>query len=227
MKKIYKIIILITITTLLSLNIIYANENDETNKLEVEFLNAVDGDTAKFELNGEKITVRFLAIDTPESVHPTKSVEAYGIEASNYTKEKLQNADLIQLEYDNNSDEKDKYNRHLAWIWVDGQLLQELLIKEGLAKVAYLYGDYKYTALLKTQQQEAQEKNINIWSDEEVTNQMSNENTSIDEETKEEQINENNKEFNYVYAIAVGTCVILYATGKISKKTLKKITKLK
>ena len=126
-----------------------SKNNEETEIVEVKYSEAVDGDTAKFEMNGEIIKVRFLAVDTPESVHPTKEVQAYGVEASNFTKEKLQNAQKIELEFDNNSDKTDKYGRYLAWIWVDGELLQNLLIKEGLAKVAYLYADYKYTSLLR------------------------------------------------------------------------------
>ena len=42
--------------------------------------------------------------------------------------------------------------------------MQNLIIKEGLGEVAYLYGDYKYTSLLQKSQLEAQEKKMNIWS---------------------------------------------------------------
>lgn len=126
------------------------SKNDkETETVIVKFSEGVDGDTAKFDINGEIIKVRFLAVDTPESVHPKKEVQAYGVEASDFTKEKLKNAKTIELEFDNNSDKIDKYGRYLAWIWVDGELLQDLLVKEGLAKVAYLYADYKYTNILE------------------------------------------------------------------------------
>lgn len=121
----------------------------------------VDGDTAWFYLNEEEIKTRFLAIDTPES---TNKIEEYGKEASNFTCDKLTSAKKIEIEYDINSDKTDKYNRHLVWIFVDNELLQDLIIKEGLGEVAYLYGDYKYTNLLQKSQLEAQEKKINIWS---------------------------------------------------------------
>lgn len=121
----------------------------------------VDGDTAWFYLDGKEIKTRFLAIDTPES---TNKIEAYGKEASNFTCDKLTNAKKIEIEYDENSDKTDKYNRELVWVFVDNELLQNLIIKEGLGEVAYLYGDYKYTNLLQKSQLEAQEKKINIWS---------------------------------------------------------------
>lgn len=166
-----------------------SQNNQETEKVEVKFVESVDGDTAEFEMNGETIKVRFLAVDTPESVHPTKEVQAYGVEASNFTKEKLQNAKKIELEFDNNSDKTDKYNRYLAWVWIDGELLQDLLVKEGLAKVAYLYADYKYTEQLQESEKVAKEEKNRIWKDEiqeiyseneELIEQEENENHTVD-----------------------------------------------
>lgn len=132
---------------------------------EVRLSKCVDGDTAKFEIDGEVKRVRFLAIDTPESVHPKKKVEKYGKEASNYTCSKLTNAKKIILEYDDNSTKTDKYDRELAWVFVDDELLQKDLIKKGYAKVAYLYGKYKYTDILKEEEQRAKTKKLKIWAE--------------------------------------------------------------
>jgi micrococcal nuclease len=46
----------------------------------VEFNKCIDGDTFKVVLNDEVVTVRLLAVDTPESVHPDKEKEYYGDE---------------------------------------------------------------------------------------------------------------------------------------------------
>lgn len=130
---------------------------------EVVTLNkCVDGDTAWFNLNDKTIKVRFLAINTPES---TNKIEAYGKQASEYTCNMLTNAKTIELEYDNNSDLKDKYDRYLAWVFVDGELLQNLIIKNGLAKVDYLYGDYKYTNILQTSELIAKTNKVGMWSE--------------------------------------------------------------
>lgn len=131
----------------------------------VKFNECVDGDTASVILDNEIIKLRFLAIDTPESVHPTIGEEEYGKEASNYTCEALKKAEKIEIEYDSDSDKIDKYDRHLVWVFVNGELLQEKLIEEGLAEVAYLYGDYKYTSILETKQIIAKTKQVGIWSD--------------------------------------------------------------
>ncbi|MBE6144799.1 MAG: thermonuclease family protein [Firmicutes bacterium] len=132
----------------------------------VTFNECIDGDTASVILNKEKIKIRFLAIDTPETKHPTIKEEPYGKEASNYTCNSLKKAKKIEIEYDNNSDKLDKYDRHLVWVFVDDELLQENLIEQGLAKVAYLYDDYKYTSKLETEELIAKSKRIGIWNEE-------------------------------------------------------------
>lgn len=134
----------------------------KADKIDVKFNECVDGDTAWFILNKEKIKTRFLAIDTPES---TNEVEPYGKEASEYTCEILKNAKKIQIEYDENSDKTDKYDRHLVWVFTDEELLQSLIIKNGFGEVDYLYGDYKYTSTLKQNELYAKVNKIGMWQE--------------------------------------------------------------
>lgn len=129
--------------------------------IEVKLSKCVDGDTAWFIYEGKEAKFRFLALDTPES---TNQIEEYGKEASKYTCTQLKNATKIEIEFDNNSEKQDKYDRYLAWIFVNGELLQGKIISEGLGEVKYLYGDYKYTSSLKKVQIEAQNNKKGIWS---------------------------------------------------------------
>ena len=155
----------------------YADISNE--KIEVTLSKCVDGDTAKFiTSDGEIKTTRFLAIDTPESVHPTKEVEEYGKEASNYTCKLLTNAKKITLEFDKNSDKEDKYGRLLAFVYADNKMVQEELLEKGYAKVAYLYDDYTYTSKLQKIEKEAKSKKVGIWG-----NDVS---TSMDDTGEEE-----------------------------------------
>lgn len=132
-------------------------------KTKVKFIRCVDGDTALFQDNKEEIKLRFLAVDTPESVHPNKKVEEYAKEASKYTCDMLTNASKIEIEYDSNSDILDKYGRHLGWVWVNDVLLQKIMVQEGYAKVAYVYGNYKYIDDLCQVQAKAIENKKGIW----------------------------------------------------------------
>ena len=156
MKKLILIILLLLIFPFNA----FANE-----KIDVKYSSCVDGDTAKFIINNKIEKVRFLAIDTPETKHPTKGEEPYGKEASMYTCTKIKKAKKIQLEFDDKSTKTDKYGRYLAWVYVDDNLLQAELVKKGLAKVAYLYGDYRYNDLLKEYETNAKLNKVGMYSD--------------------------------------------------------------
>lgn len=134
--------------------------------IKVTLNKCIDGDTASFMYEDEIYKVRFLGINTPE----LKSKDPFAIEASNYTCSALENAKEIKLEFDPKSDEKDKYERYLAWVFVDNILLETELIKKGYAEVKYIYGDYKYKDLLYQEEDIAKEKKLGIWSDYEKEN---------------------------------------------------------
>lgn len=125
----------------------------------------VDGDTASFNIDGKKVKIRFLAIDTPESVHPYKEVEEYGKDASEYTCSLLTNAHTIEIEYENNLTKEDKYGRKLAWIWVDEQLIQKKLLEIGYAEVKYVYAKYTYLDELYSAQEKAKKEKRGLWYD--------------------------------------------------------------
>lgn len=161
MKKIY--IILLSLFLFLPFNV---NASD---KEIVTFSSCVDGDTARVIYNNEEIKIRFLAIDTPEVKHPKKGTEPFGKEASNYTCKRLKEAKKITIEFDSNSDKQDKYDRYLVWIYIDNSLLQKELVSKGLAKVAYLYGDYSYTDILTKEEQKAKNNKIGLWQDEDTS----------------------------------------------------------
>lgn len=151
-----KVVIIFFILIIFPLNI-----NAERKK--IIFDSCVDGDTIKAKIDGEISTIRFLAIDTPETVHPKKKAEPYGKEASEYTCSKVKSAKKLEIEYDPGSNKQDKYKRTLGWIYVDDSLLQKELIEHGYAKVAYIYGDYLYTNELKHIEENVKEKKIGLW----------------------------------------------------------------
>lgn len=154
--------ILFTIIILLFPILVFAKD-------EVKYSDCVDGDTIKVIINSEEKTVRLLAIDTPESVSTKVADEYYGKEASDYTCNLIKTAKIIELEYDSNSDKLDKYNRVLAWVFVDNKLLQGLLVRNGYAEVAYLYDDYKYTDILFNEEKIAKDNKLGIWKEEKTS----------------------------------------------------------
>ena len=196
-------------------NRIEKNHEESSNKIEVELVGTVDGDTAKFKMNGEQITVRFLGINTKETVDPEIGEEAWGKEASNFTKEKLENATKIELEFDSAADEKDKYNRYLAWIWVDDKLLQNSLVESGLAENYMLKNNYKYAGILQESEENAKNNKLGIWSDE-TNNIQNNENNTI--EGNKTDIEDN----NLLYMIISITIVLIISIFNITHNTKKR-----
>ena len=134
------------------------------NRIPAEFIRHVDGDTTVLRIDGKEQKVRFLLVDTPETVKPKTKVQPFGLEASKRTKELLSTASEITFEYDK-GDRTDRYGRTLGYIFVDGMLLQETLVREGLARVAYVKEpNTKYLLELEEAQEKAKNESLGIWS---------------------------------------------------------------
>lgn len=138
--------------------------NIELEKDEVIIKNVVDGDTVDIETReGVEERVRLLLIDTPESVHPTEHKQKYGKEASDFAKGFLKQGDIVTLEIGNPN--RDKYDRLLAYIWVDGVNFNQHMLEQGYARVAYVYEpNIKYLDEFKKAESDAKQEKLNIWS---------------------------------------------------------------
>lgn len=102
----------------------------------------VDGDTIVVLMDGKKEKVRMIGIDTPESVHPDKSRNTpMGKIASKYTKDNLEGK-YVTLETD--VQERDKYGRVLAYVYLDDKMFNKTLLEEGLAELMTIPPNVKY-----------------------------------------------------------------------------------
>lgn len=170
------------------LSIFFIGINYINAKEVVEYSGCVDGDTIKVLLDGKEYTARLLAIDTPESVHTRREVEYLGKESSEYTCNRIKNASKLEIEYDENEDKMDMFDRLLVWVFADDSLIQKELIEKGYAKVGYIYGDYKYTKDLENAQEIASAKNIGIWDAD--AKAKYNKDNNIKEDIEDEEIEE-------------------------------------
>lgn len=124
----------------------------------------IDGDTIEIERYGKAEKVRMIGIDTPETLDPRKPVQCFGKEASDKSKDLLSGG-RVRLEFDPIVGEKDKYNRLLAYVWSDNELVNLKLIKEGYAnEYTYRSQSYKYQNEFKNAQTVAKESSIGLWS---------------------------------------------------------------
>ena len=112
----------------------------------------IDGDTI---IVNERIKVRLIGIDTPETDAPFYK-EAKDFLIKSAAKKK------VLLGYDKRK--KDRYGRTLAYVYLpDGTLLNEELIKKGLAEVFYKE-DFKYKKEFISLEDEAKKAKTGIWS---------------------------------------------------------------
>lgn len=122
----------------------------------------VDGDTI---IVNDKTTVRFVGIDTPETVDPRRPVGCYGKEASSEVKKLLDSKQII-LQKD--VSDTDKYKRILRYIYLpleNGQILfvNDYLVREGFAKVLTYPPDVKYDEQFRTAEKEAKISKRGLW----------------------------------------------------------------
>ena len=120
----------------------------------------IDGDTIAVEKNGKKEKVRLIGVDTPETVHPSKPVEYFGKEASEFTRKKVEGK-RVNLEYDWQS--RDKYGRLLAYVYIeDGTFLNAEIIRQGYG-FAYTRYPFKYLDDFRQYERGARTNNRGLW----------------------------------------------------------------
>ncbi|MCR2821664.1 thermonuclease family protein [Lederbergia panacisoli] len=147
---------------LLILNLIGCSRNT-SNRVEVTLAEPIDGDTIAVMYKGEREKVRFLLVDSPETSHPRLGEQPYGLEAKEFTSSLVENANKIEVEFDIGPNQ-DKYGRLLAYVYLDGKMIQEELLKRGLARVAYIYPpNTRYVDQFDAIQKKAQKDGVGIW----------------------------------------------------------------
>ena len=127
----------------------------------VKVVRVVDGDTIDVEIDGKIERVRYIGIDTPETVDPRKPVQCFGVEASKKNKE-LVEGKMVRLEKD--ITDRDKYKRLLRYVWLGDALINEMLVSQGYA-TSYSYPpDVKYQDLFVAAEKKASEDKLGLWT---------------------------------------------------------------
>lgn len=129
---------------------------------------AVDGDTIIVNMNGKREIVRMIGVDTPETHHPSRPIECFGLEASEYTRTLLEDK-RVRLQADPLDTNRDRYERLLRYVYLpDGTLFEEQLIKNGYG-FAYTLFPFEKAEQFKTLQEEAQSAKEGFWGKCEVS----------------------------------------------------------
>lgn len=139
------------------------NATAQNNLQKVRVLRVIDGDTIEIE-DADKVAkkVRYIGIDTPETVDPRRGAQCFGKEASDKNKELVQGKE-IYLEKD--VSEVDKYGRLLRYIYLESSDLSvnEQLVADGYAVSSKYPPDVKYQEKFKAAEEEARAKGKGLW----------------------------------------------------------------
>ena len=128
--------------------------------IDYEVERVVDGDTL---LLTNRIRIRLIGIDTPETKKKDHPVELWGPEATEYTKRFIADANYrIQLEFD--TERVDQFGRTLAYVRRNDRVLNEELVRQGLARVPNDQINSAMRRKLREAEREAKAARRGIWS---------------------------------------------------------------
>ena len=122
----------------------------------------IDGDTIRARFEGKSYTVRLIGVDTPETKHPTKTVQYFGREASAFTKAHLEGK-TVTLARDRTGDTVDRYGRLLRYVYLNGDNFNARLIREGYAHAYRRFPFSKQTEFIQLEDQ-ARRRGIGLWN---------------------------------------------------------------
>jgi endonuclease YncB( thermonuclease family) len=134
--------------------------------LRVPMEKVIDGDTAEVHFGAQAKTVRFIGVDTPETVDPTRPLECYGPEASDFTKKNLE-GQVVRITLPSLGNTTDAYGRTLVYVYydLDGNGKEELfnleLLKRGYAKTTTF--DHEFRREFSSAERTASEQGMGLW----------------------------------------------------------------
>ena len=118
----------------------------------------IDGDTVQIS-TGQK--VRYIGVNSPESVDPRRSVQCFGLEASDYNKKLVEGK---KVKFVKDVSDTDKYGRLLRYVYLeDGTFVNLALVKNGYASASTFPPDVKFANTFKEAEREARENQVGLW----------------------------------------------------------------
>ncbi|MEQ1856191.1 MAG: thermonuclease family protein [Longimicrobiales bacterium] len=114
----------------------------------------VDGDTLICEPVGR---VRLVGIDTPE-----RAQEPFGDRATEALEAMIPEGGVVQLEPD--AEDRDQFDRALRYVWVEGRMLNWVLVRAGYAVLLTYPPNVQYVDLLRAAQSAAQDEGAGLWA---------------------------------------------------------------
>lgn len=124
----------------------------------------IDGDTLIVDLGEARETVRLIGIDAPETGDGRTQLECFGREAQGEAR-RLLGGRRVRLATDPSQDTRDRYDRLLAYVWLeDGTFVNLAMVETGYA-FEYTYDlPYRYQRELRDAEARARETGAGLWA---------------------------------------------------------------
>jgi micrococcal nuclease len=126
----------------------------------VRVTRVVDGDTIEVDYQGEEEDVRYIGVDTPESVKPDTPVQCYALAASHFN-ERLVEGEEVRLTFD--AERRDVYGRLLAYVHLNKTFVNAELVRRGYARTLTIPPNDRFAGLFDHLEQAAADAGRGLW----------------------------------------------------------------
>ncbi len=120
----------------------------------------VDGDTVEVRLDGAEEDVRYIGVDTPETVKPDTPVQCFGPQASDFNHRLVEHR-RVRLVF--GVERRDVYGRLLAYVHLDGRFVNAELVRRGLARTLTIPPNDRFAGRLKRLEIAAARAGRGLW----------------------------------------------------------------
>ncbi len=120
----------------------------------------VDGDTIEVQIGEGVSKLRYIGIDTPETVDPRRPVGCFGKQASDQNKSLVLGKEVI-LQKD--VSETDKFGRLLRYVYVGDIFVNDYLVRNGFARASTYPPDVLYSQQFLEAEREARDNKRGLW----------------------------------------------------------------
>jgi micrococcal nuclease len=124
-------------------------------------LRAVDGDTIEVRLDGRHEDVRYLGVDTPETVKPGTPVQCFGPQAHRFNA-RLVTHRRVRLVF--GVERRDVYGRLLAYVHLGPRFVNAELASRGLARTLTIPPNDRFAWRFKRLENAAARAGRGLWS---------------------------------------------------------------
>jgi micrococcal nuclease len=121
---------------------------------------AVDGDTIEVRLGGETEDVRYIGVDTPETVKPGTPVQCFGPQASAFNHALVEHR-RVRLVF--GVERRDVYGRLLDYVHLGDRLVNAELVRRGLARTLTIAPNDRLAGRFERLQQAAARAGRGLW----------------------------------------------------------------